>query len=371
MSTDFIAGLSQSLLNNASESIFPTIAPKLGDTANIPEANASLTWSVSAPPTFSLAASGSGQTFMVSMPVELSVTVTGGDPTSSTVGANASARATVDGNGVVRLSVTDINFVTDDPFVNEILDALKSDIASRVNSLISAIAIPLGPVNGITFAGYALLIDGGNAYAAGGLFSPVAISQKQPPSNGGFNLVLTEPLIQQVVANLWWSTVQKTYSASGAVVHLNSYNASVNNGNLTLTLNLSGSYSLGPADWDISISPVTATLQVVVDAQRNIRISGGSVSRPSVNITPSNFWAWMATLGGGVISSITLAILNDVVGGQIQETIQGQLAQSLLQIPDLSGNFEGFTLQVTPQNLNITGVGNQILLTGTASVTAS
>ncbi|MGA8133077.1 hypothetical protein EXW72_04450 [Pseudomonas sp. BCA14] len=370
MSTDFIAGLSQSLLNNASESIFPTVGPKLGDTTSIPEINASLTWSVSAPPKFALAASGSGQTFLVSMPVDLTVTVTGQDPTSSTVGANASARATINGNGVVRLSVTDISFVTNDPFVLGVLNAKKSDIASKVDSLISAISIPLGPINGITFAGYALLIEGGNAYAAGGLSSPVAISQKQPPADGGFNLVLTEPLIQQVVANLWWSTVQKTYSASGAVVHLNSYSASVNNGNLTLTLNLSGEYSLGPADWDISISPVTATLQVVVDAQRNIRISGGNVSRPSVSITPSNFWAWMATLGGGVISAITLAILNDVVEGQIQETIQGQLTQSLLQIPDLSGNFEGITLKVSPQNLNITGVGNQILLTGTASVTA-
>lgn len=370
MSADFIGRLGPELLNNASRSIFPTIKPKLGDTTYVPELHLTVTWGASSPPTFDLNTGDPDQTFAVHMPVDLTIQPDGGKASTGTVDVAAKARATIDGNGVLHFSITDLSFATVDPLLLAVLNAKKHDIADKINALISAIAVPLGPIQGITFAGYAILIDG-NAYAAGGLSAPVRIDRTPVIIGDAFNVLFSQALIQRVVDVLWWSTVEKTYSASGATVHLNGYNATVHDGQVVLNLYLSGDYSAGPATWDIDISPVTAVMRVVVDAQNNVRIDGGTVSRPSVDIKPSNFWAWMATLGAPVIMAITTAIIENVVEGKIQSSIQAQLNQTLLQIPELTGDFEGVTIKVVPQGLAISGQGNQITLSGTAAVSAS
>lgn len=369
MSTDFIAGLSQSLLNRASQSIFEVIKGKLGDSSPVPDLKLTAAWWVDQPPVFNLVAGPSGQTFLVDVVLNLQITPDGGKPNQSTANATATARATFDGSGIVRFSVVDLSFSNADPFVLAVLEAKKSDIAGKVNGLIGAIAVPIGPFGGITFNGFNVLIGGGVAYAAGGLAQPVVINQRQPVADDGFNIVLAESLIQQVVA-IWWNNVPKDYSASQATVHLGGYSAAVVNGQVVLTLYLGGSLSLGDARWDIDIDPVTATVALAFDSDRNLRITGGSVSRPSVSIKPANFWAWLATIAGGLVSAITVAILNNVVGGKIQDSINDQLAQKLMQIPDLSGTFEGITITVSPRALALSGMGNQFLVTGTADFSA-
>lgn len=365
MSTDFIGSTSQALLNSVSQSIFPNIKSKLGGTSHLTQpASLTVTWAVQTAPVFDL--SGNGPGFRVNLSLSLTITPDGGKPDTVYPDATASAKASISGSGTLSFFVTDLTFSTQDSFVKAVLDAKKNDIAETVNGLLSSLTIPLGPINGITLAGYAAGVSSGVAYAAGGLSTPVSINQHLNVGSG-FSIALSEALMQQAVKTLWWDKVDKTFSpGSGVTVHLNGYSASVSNGSLNLRLNLSGTYELGPATWDIDIDTVTATLSLSVDAERNIKITGGNVSRPSVNISPANFWAYVASIGASIIGEIVVLILDKVVGGAIQSSINSNLNQTLFTVPVLNGTFDGVNLTVTPVDLSIGGSGSQIVLSGTA-----
>lgn len=236
----------------------------------------------------------------------MTITSKDGTATTATMGVNANCWATIGASGKLSFSVSDLSFATTDRFVIAALSAWNADIPGKVNGLLSAICIPLGPVSGVTFAGYAVSVTEGSAYAAGGLVAPVT---------SGFSITLGEPLVQQAVANLWWNNVQKHYSASGADVSLNSYTAAVSNGNVVLTLYLGGNYDSAGAEWDISIDPVTVSLPLQVGANCNIKIGCGTVSRPNVSLDPSNWLAYAYSIAGGIVATIITSTLNDVISG--------------------------------------------------------
>lgn len=370
MSTDFIGAVSQDLLNRASQSVFPAIGAKLGDTSRVDELKLQLAWAVAQPPEFILTSNDSGQTFLLNLIVALTITPDGGTATSEHVNVQATAAAAIDGSGRISLHVTDLHFQTSDAFVLAALNAKKADIWTQINSLIATFSIPLGPIGGIQFGGYGLSIDGGMACAAGGLSMPVSIGMR-PPIGSGFGLLLSEPLMQTVIRDLWWNSAQKQFSSDGADVSLTGYQAQIGGGQIVLTLFLGGSYSkdlfLGTARWDINISPVQAILRLTMDENRNLRIVGGPVSHPTVSVTPANF---LATTVSIFTMGIIDVVMNEIIAGQVQQQIQQNLSQTLMQIPILTYDFQGISFHVTPQNLVVGGGGNMILITGDASVTA-
>jgi hypothetical protein len=366
---DFLLAFSADFLNRASKSIFPTLQPKLSRSESVPEMHLKVAWKVTAPPQFQLTGSGGGQMFILTMPLDITTTPDGGQPAQATSDVNASCRAEIVAGGKLRFTVADLSFTANDPFLQAVLTAKKGDIAAQVNGLISAIQINLALINGITFAGYALQIGQGKGAAGGGLQMPVAIPSI-PQLATDFAGYITEALVRQLVQTTFWNSVPKDYGASGASVHLNSYEAGLSNGQLWMNLHLSGSYSSAGADWDINIGTVNVTLNIAIANGRDVVIQGGNVSRPGVSLHPSNWLAWIYTIGGSIVTSIITAILNDVIAGKIQSSINDNLHRTLLTVPVLSGGVEGVTITVAPKDLRIVGQGNQLVLSGNADVTA-
>jgi hypothetical protein len=369
MSADFILSFSNAFLDRASQSVFPTIQPRLSRSERVSNLNLTIAWTVPKAPQFQLTGGGGGQMFTLTMPLAISITPDNGSKQTAESQAIASCRATITGNGAVHFGLVDLSFSATDPFVQAALNAKKTDIASQVNGFVSAIAINLAIVNGVTFAGYAFAIETGQAAAAGGLTMPVLVPPT-PALTTDFAVEIGEPLVQYIVATQFWNTVDKTYSTSGATVHLNSYSARLFNGQVILQLHLSGDFSIGDAHWDISIDTVTATLNLAVGADNTLRITGGSVSRPGVSLKPANVWAWLATIAASVLGAVTTAILNEVISGKVQDAINGKLARPLFQVPVLGGSIEGISVSITPVDLAVRGVGNQLFLSGNGQVSA-
>ncbi|MFN3945399.1 MAG: hypothetical protein ACK4K7_10760 [Allosphingosinicella sp.] len=369
MSADFILSFSAAFLNRASQSVFPAIQPKMSRSGTIPSMQLTVSWGVSAPPQFQFTGAGGGQMFTLTMPLDVTTTPDGGPSQQGTSDVVASCRAIVVAAGSVQFSVADISFTSADPFLQAVLNAKKADITAQVNDFVSTLAIQLNVIDGVHFAGYALQIGQGQGAAAGGLQMPVTI----PPTPGlstDFAAYISQPLLQYIVQTTFWAQVPKDYSASGADVHLNGYEAGLANGQLWLNLHLSGTYSSAGADWDIDIGTVNVNLNIAVDG-RSLVIRGGDVSRPSVSLNPSNWLAWVYTIGGGIVTAIITAILNDVIGGKIQDSIRGNLNRTLMDVPVLNGAFEGVNITLTPRDLAVAGQGSQLVLTGNADVTAS
>jgi hypothetical protein len=369
MSADFILSFSAAFMNRASQSIFPAIQPKMSRSGTIPSMHLTVAWGVTAPPQFPFTGAGGGQMFTLTMPLAVTTTPDGGQPQQGTSDVVASCRAIVVAAGRVQFSVVDLTFTSTDPFLQAVLNAKKADITAQVNDFVSAIAIDLAIVEGVNFAGYALQIGQGQGAAAGGLQMPVAIPST-PALSTDFAAYISQSLVQYIVQTTFWAQVPKNYSASGADVHLNGYEAGLSNGQLWLNLHLSGTYSSAGADWDINIGTVNVVLNVAVEG-RNLVIRGGNVSRPDVSLHPSNWLAWVYTIGGGIVTAIITAILNNVIGGTIQDNIRGSLNRTLLEVPVLSGAIEGVNVTLTPRDLTVSGQGSQLVLTGNADVTAS
>lgn len=369
MPADFLLSFSAAFMNRASHSIFPTLQPRMNRSETVPEMHLSVAWSVSSPPQFQFTGAGGGQMFTLTMPLDVTITPDGGQPQQGTSEVLASCRAIVVADGQVQFSVVDLSFTATDPFLQAVLTAKKADIAAQVNEFVSAISISLSIVDGVTFAGYALQIGQGQGAAGGGLQMPVTIPST-PPLSTDFAAYISETLVQYVVQTQFWATVPKSYSASGADVHLNGYEAGLSNGQLWMNLHLSGTYSSAGAEWDIAIGTVHVTLSIQVSGN-DLVIRGGQVSRPDVSLQPSNWLAWVYTIGGGLVTAIITAILNDVIGGKIQDNISTNLDRTLLTVPSLSGGVAGVTVSIRPKDLSVSGQGNRLVLTGNADVTAS
>lgn len=366
MSDDFLCGLSQDLLNQISSSIYPSIASKLVVSGTITQPTAaSLTWSVTQAPTFDLG-SGIGQTFEIGIVGSLAITPQSGSPTSEPLGATVTCTVQISGSGGLGFNVNDLTFNSQDPFVKAFADAKKQDAINLIESLLETVQIPLGPVEGVTFNGYAAEVRNGVLYAAASVSGNASVDQDLDVSQGGLALSLSSPLLQMVVANVWWPNTPKTfYPNSDITINLNGYQFIATDSQIGLALSLNGSMSidewLGDADWDIDISTVNVMIGITIDANRNVNIAGGSVSTPDVSLDPSNF---LATITSIFTAGIVNLIISQVIQNQIPGSIAQHLSGTIFTIPILTESFQGINFSFTPTNLVLQIAGDQVNVTG-------
>lgn len=363
MGADFLAGISQALLEKASAALFPKIKDKLGGTSTISNPSATISWGVTAAPTFSLS-SAESQSFDTHVSLSVGATPEGGTKVTETVAATASTTVSINGAGKLGLHVADITFATSDPFLQAVLNAKKSDIGATIDSILARIEIPVGPVAGVTFHGYAAGVVNGGLYAAGSLGGPASIQALDTGS--GFQVQLSEALVLTLVQTLWWNNPQtsKHFDAHGASVDLKSYSASVSNGQLHLNLSIGGRYSWGHAHWDLRVDTVHAKLDFDIKNYKELWIDHGSTNKPGVSLHPSNFWATIATIAlGPVIAAIQLVIYEKLPGD-----IKDHLDRKVFTVPTLTETFEDVPITVTPSGISIKGAGSSLLLSGNAEI---
>jgi len=372
MSDDFLAGLGQAQLNQISTAIYPSIASKLTISGDITQpVAASLTWNVTQPPTFDLG-SGVSQNFNVNIVGTLSITPQQGSSSSEPLGATAVCSVQIGGNGVLGFNVNDLTFTSQDVYVKAFADAKKQAAINLVESLLETVQIPLGPVEGITFNGYAAEVRNGVLYAAASISGNASVDQDLNVGNG-LAIAMSNALMQMVVANVWWPNAPKTFRPNDDItINLNSYSFSVANSQMNIVLSLSGSMSidewLGDADWDIDISPVVAQINISIDANRNVNLAGGSVSTPDVSINPDNF---LATVTSIFTAGLVNLIISQVIQNQIPGSIAQHLSGSIFQIPILTESFQGINFRFIPTNLALQVNGDQVNITGSIAASAS
>ncbi|RMB08008.1 hypothetical protein [Eilatimonas milleporae] len=375
MSTDFLAGVNASLLNDTSTSLFPSIKDKIGGTSTITVegVKVSVTWSLTEAPVFDFSQSGTAA-FKVDLSLGISVTPEGGKPSSTKVPATADAQAAITGSGDLSFSVTDMTFNSEDPFLQKVLDIKKPEIIGQVQSLLSAIQLPIGPIEGTSFQGYAVAVVSDALNVGATISGGASISSSAPTSTDlGLGLVLSNGLMQNVVRNVWWNHTEKSFRPnSDTTVNINGYSFSVSGGRLNLALNLGGKYELdvgiGTAKWNIDIGTVHVTLNISIDDKNNVNLAGGSVSTPSVSIKPDNFLATITSIAAGPI--VTL-ILNEVVANMIPGQIKDHLAGTIYTVPTVSSSFQGVDFSLTPDKLSLTVNGSEVDVRGSASVSVT
>lgn len=366
MAYDFLAGVSQNLLNNISIQVYPSIKDKLEISGNILQPAAALVqWNTSAAPSFDLSANDT-QNFKINVPSTLTITPQGGNASSEQLNLTGSCLTSIDGSGNLRFSISDIAFNSADPFVIAFLNIKKQDIINLVANLLATINIPLGPVEGITFNGYATQIDNSVFYAAGSVSGGGAFSS--PGIGGDLGLILSNTIMQTIVANQWWSRTPKSFRPnSDLTINLNSYGFDVAGNQMVLTLNLSGGYELdeglGNADWSVSIDPVTVLININIDANNNVVLAGGSVSTPGVSFNPENFLATVTSIATGDLIGL---IISQVISNDIPGTISSYLSGTIFTIPVLHETFQGISFSVAPTNLTLSVSNSQVVITGSA-----
>lgn len=367
MSSDFLVGIDQTLLNNISAEIYPGIKEKLSQTSDIPNLKLKATWSVDAPPKFDLSKDSSGA-FDLNLSIKILATPdSGGQPTSETVPVSGSCVANIKGDVVV-FSLQDFTFQAD-PFLTAIVDAKKGEIISMVNNLLQGLQIKLGPVTGVSFSNYAWQIKGGAFYTAGSINGAASIDNTLPPLNNNLlGISLSEALVKTVVQNTWWASAPKTIHASSDVtVNLNGYSLSVTD-KINISLSLGGDVyvdeGLATAHWSLNISTVNISLNISIDQSNNVVMAGGSISTPTVILVPANWLAGIESVGAGLIGNIVVdAVVSNQVPGGIRQYLNGKV----FPIPDVSENFQGVNLKITPKNLEISVNNGRVQVIGTAS----
>lgn len=369
MPADFQLTFTDTFLTEAASQIFPEIGPKLQQTQYLSDQKLTLTWAVASPPQFVFTGQVGPQTFSLNIELNASVTPDGKSPESADAQAAVLVKASIDGTGTLSMRVASIKFTSDDALLLGVLKARQADVAEQINELLGAIAPTLSIVDGITFHGFAMDIGCGVAGMAASVDGDASNDTLTPPSTD-FALTIRQPLVQTLVQQNWWNTVPKTYGASGANISLNGYNVAVAQGQIQLTFYLGGTYSIGSADWNVQIDPVTATLNVSVDADRNVKLSSAGTTTPGVALNPDNWEADLFDIGLGLIGVITTAIISDVIGSEISGSIDSQLNQTMMQIPVLSGGFDGVTITVTPIQLALGGSGDELVVTGNGAASA-
>lgn len=370
MPADFTMSFSEAFLNKACGQVFPALASKLTQTERVPDQNLTLSWAITAPPQFVLTGQDGPQMFKLILQLQVSITPDGQPTDTGTDTGTATVLASIDGAGHLHLRVNALSFAGSDPFLTAVLNQKEADVADQVNQFLATISPSLSIINGITFGSYAIAFGPGAGAMAASLGPTTSVGAVTAPATD-FALTIGQPLVHQIVQQSFWNTVPKTYDASGAHISLNGYDVGLANGQVQLTLYLGGSYSVAGADWDVRIDPVVSTLNVSVDASNNVVSKSGGTSTPGVSMHPSNWLAWIYTIGAAVITAITQAIISSVIGDKIQGTINGQLDRTLLQVPVLSGSFSGVTITLTPGNLTVGGAGNQLVIAGNGTATAS
>ncbi|KQO12475.1 hypothetical protein [Sphingomonas sp. Leaf242] len=370
MPADFQLTLSDASLNKIAVQIFPAVGPKLQQTESLPDQQLTLSWAITSPPVFAFTGQDGPQTFRMNLALTVTVTPDGKPPESAPATAVALVKTAIDGTGTLSLRVSSMVFNSSDAFLAAVLNARQADVANQVNGLLASISPTLGIVDDIAFHGFAVDVAAGVLGMAASINGNASNDSMTPPATD-YSLLVGQALVQTLVQQQWWNTVPKSYGADGANITLNSYNVVVAGGQILLTFMLSGTYSIGAADWDVRISPVTARLNVSVDANRNVKISSAGTSTPDVSLSPSNWLAYVFDIGLSLVAAITEAIISDVIGDKISGSINSQLDQTLLQVPVLSGGFDGVTITLTPDSLAVGGAGNQLLITGNGIASAS
>ncbi|NKB45066.1 MAG: hypothetical protein GKS03_12390, partial [Alphaproteobacteria bacterium] len=138
MPSSFTVIISQLLLNQLSDEIYPSIKDKLTQTSSIPALDVSVTWTIVKPPDFELGRDQS-TSFILNVAIDLTVTPTGGSPTTTPLQTLATCDISISTDGKLGIAVSNLHFFTDDPFLKEILEAEKIAIISMLQEVLQTI----------------------------------------------------------------------------------------------------------------------------------------------------------------------------------------------------------------------------------------
>lgn len=361
---DFLAGVSQDQLNQISIAIFPGIKDKLTGTSSSTDPDVTATWAVATPPVFDLCNDGS-QDFALKLDLTISLQAGTAKPTSETVQATGACSVAINGDGVLNVHLNDVAFATTDPFLMAVLEARKAAIISTLDTLLRTVNVPVGPIENLTFHGYATQIRNRALYVGGGLSGAPTI-ETELPIGPGFAVQLSNTLMQAVVAQSWWANTPKSFRPNSDVtVDLRGYAFNVSNGRMSLTLGLGGDIYLdelvGTAHWSINISPVHVDVTVAIDDHRKVNIVGGGVSTPSVSTTPENALAVISScLSMGVLNDVINIIISQKIPGSIQSHLNG----TVFTVPVISESFQGVSFSLTPKDLVLQVTGDTVVIQG-------
>lgn len=365
--SDFFASVSQHLLNAASKSLFPSIRSKLQGSSSYENITAS--WSITDAPTFDLSQPQDGRTFQIGLSVHIEA---GSD--KAPVPTTGICALSISGDGNLSVELNDLTFNTDDKFLSAVLSAKKQDIIGTVDQVLDLIKVPIGPIAGVTFNGYSRGISNDAVNVMGSLGYPGASDAASVgTASDGFRIGMSRNLIYGAVKSLWWDTTDKTIRPNkDVVIHLNSFDVKVSGDSYSLTLDLSGDIYVdvwfAEAHWSISISTVTIGMNLSINDQ-NVMVTAGSVSKPDVTISPANALAWATTLPFGGASAIIELILSDVIAGKIPDAIRSAMNTPVFTVPTITETFQGISVNITPKDLSIGVMNDEILITGQADVT--
>ena len=367
MPSDFLAGVSEDLLNQASSEVYPGIKSELTETSSIPELDVAVTWAVTAAPVFELDI-GTGDIFAMTVECQLDVTPDGGTEVTTPLSASLTCKVSMDGDGILEFFIKDILYDTEDEFLDAILLAKKEAIVSKLDSLLNTIKVPIGQVEGVTFNGFATEIRNSVLYAAGSLSGDASVDQELTVDSG-FGISVSNELMQSVVENTWWADSDSTFKKDTLKISLDSYGFDVDDGELILSLELSGTLTLdlflGTARWEVIVSPVTVKLEVDIDSDGNVTIESDSISDVAVVLSPDNFGAGLSS----VTAPFTFTAIGLFIGEALQSQLEEYLDQTVFTVPVIKESFGGIEFSVTTSDLGIEVNGSQIDITGSAAVT--
>lgn len=365
MSDDFLAGVSQEQLNQLSTEIFPSIREKLTQTSTIGDFGVTLTWAVTSPPSFVLSQFSTNQ-FEVVVLVCFKINTPQEEQAPENITARGRCEVTISGEGRLGILLSDLSLEVSDLFTKQILNSKKPEIIAVLDQYLSAIEIPLGPVEGVTFLGYATQVRNGVLYAAASVSGDATID-RELTIGSGFGISISNALMQIVVLNTWWAGTPKSFRPHKDVtIHLNSYSFEVANGQLTLYLRMSGEVKIdtgifGTARWSLSISTVVVNIEVGFDDDLNVVLSGGSVSRPDISADAKNLAAKITKMIVPM-GTITASLVEEKIPGSIRDHLSG----TVYTVPVLSEAYEGVAFTVTPCDLSLDVDGSLINVYGSA-----